>query len=129
VSPVKYELRFYTPEDGILSSHRCESLKSYTLSLCSSFNATDQVSHPCRTTDKMIVFSIIIFTFFDYIPADSRFRADFTFYVNNNRAPLRSSVQSSWLLTRRSCVRFPELPDCLLSSGSGTGSTQPREHK
>jgi hypothetical protein len=25
-------------------------------------------------------------------------------------------------------VRFPELPDVLRSSGSGTGSTQPREY-
>jgi hypothetical protein len=29
VSPVKYELRFYTPEDGILHSHRRENLSSY----------------------------------------------------------------------------------------------------
>jgi hypothetical protein len=29
VSPVKYELGFYIPEDGILHSHRREILKSY----------------------------------------------------------------------------------------------------
>jgi hypothetical protein len=29
VSPVKYELGFYIPEDGILNSHRRENLKSY----------------------------------------------------------------------------------------------------
>jgi hypothetical protein len=29
VSPVKYELGFYIPEDGIFHSHRHESLKSY----------------------------------------------------------------------------------------------------
>jgi hypothetical protein len=29
VSPVKYELGFYIPEDGILHSHRREHLKSY----------------------------------------------------------------------------------------------------
>jgi hypothetical protein len=29
VSPVKYELRFYIPEDDILHSHRRENLKSY----------------------------------------------------------------------------------------------------
>jgi hypothetical protein len=29
VSPVRYELRFYIPEDGILHSHRRENLKSY----------------------------------------------------------------------------------------------------
>jgi hypothetical protein len=29
VSPVKYELGFYIPEDDILHSHRRENLKSY----------------------------------------------------------------------------------------------------
>jgi hypothetical protein len=29
VSPVKYELDFYIPEDGILHSHCRETLKSY----------------------------------------------------------------------------------------------------
>jgi hypothetical protein len=29
VSPVKYELSFYIPEDGVLYSHRLENLKSY----------------------------------------------------------------------------------------------------
>jgi hypothetical protein len=29
MSPVKYELRFYIAEDGILHSHRRENLKSY----------------------------------------------------------------------------------------------------
>jgi hypothetical protein len=33
------------------------------------------------------------------------------------------------LLTQRSWVRFPVLPNFLRSSGSGTGSTQPREDK
>jgi hypothetical protein len=30
VSPVRYELRFYIPEEGILHSHHSENLKSYT---------------------------------------------------------------------------------------------------
>jgi hypothetical protein len=38
-----------------------------------------------------------------------------------------SSGQSFWLQIQRSRVRFPALPDFLRSSGSGTGSTQPRE--
>jgi hypothetical protein len=29
VSPVRYELAFYIPEDGILHSHRGKNLKSY----------------------------------------------------------------------------------------------------
>ena len=40
--------------------------------------------------------------------------------------PLWSSGQSFWLQIQRSRVRFPALPDFLSSSGSGTGSTQPR---
>jgi hypothetical protein len=31
--PVRYELGFYTPEDGILHSHRLENLKSYIVFL------------------------------------------------------------------------------------------------
>jgi hypothetical protein len=31
MSPVKYELGFYIPEDDILHSHRRENLKSYNL--------------------------------------------------------------------------------------------------
>jgi len=41
--------------------------------------------------------------------------------------PLWSSGQSFWLQIQRSRVRFPALPYFLSSSGSGTGSTQPRE--
>jgi hypothetical protein len=41
--------------------------------------------------------------------------------------PLWSSGQSSWLQIQRSRVRFSALLDILSSSGSGTGSTQPRE--
>jgi len=45
----------------------------------------------------------------------------------NLRPPLWSNGQSFWLQIQRSRVRFPALPDFLSSSGSGTGSTQPRE--
>jgi hypothetical protein len=41
--------------------------------------------------------------------------------------PLWSSGQSSWLQGQRSRVLFLALQDFLRSSGSGTGSTQPRE--
>jgi hypothetical protein len=40
---------------------------------------------------------------------------------------LWSSGQSFWLQIQRSRIRFPALPDFLRSSGSGMGSTQPRE--
>jgi hypothetical protein len=39
VSPVKYEMGFYIPDDDILHSHRRESLKSY------------RVLHNFRSTD------------------------------------------------------------------------------
>ena len=47
--------------------------------------------------------------------------------INPLYPPLWSSGQSFWLQIQRSRVRFPALPDFLSSSGSGTGSTQPRE--
>jgi len=50
-----------------------------------------------------------------------------TITVPTNRPPLWSSGQSFWLQIQRSRVRSPALPDFLSSSGSGTGSTQPRE--
>jgi hypothetical protein len=37
VSPVKYELGFYIPEDSIHHSHCCENLKSYTCCIVHSF--------------------------------------------------------------------------------------------
>ena len=51
-------------------------------------------------------------------------RIDMLIYVVG---ALWSSDQSFWLQMQRSRVRFPALPDFLSSSGSGTGSTQPRE--
>jgi hypothetical protein len=55
-----------------------------------------------------------------------RISRQFNFYgVMSAGPPLWSSGQNSWLLTQRSRVRFPSLPDFLSSSGSGTGSTQP----
>jgi hypothetical protein len=41
--------------------------------------------------------------------------------------PLWYSGQSFWLKIQRSRVRLPAVTDFLRSSGSGTGSTQPRE--
>jgi hypothetical protein len=47
------------------------------------------------------------------------------FTVLNSVALVRE--RTIWLQIQRSRVRFPALPDFLSSSGSGTGSTQPRE--
>jgi len=48
-------------------------------------------------------------------------------FSNLVKPPLWSIGQSFWLQIQRSRVRSPGLPDFLSSSGSGTGSTQPRE--
>jgi hypothetical protein len=56
-------------------------------------------------------------------------RACYFFYPEDGGRPLPwSNCQSSWLQIQRSRVRFPALSDFLRSSGSGTGSTHPREY-
>jgi hypothetical protein len=56
-------------------------------------------------------------------------------WVNNIKMDVREigtasvAYWSEFLVTDPEVrVRFPELPDSLRSSGSGRGSTQPREH-
>jgi hypothetical protein len=44
------------------------------------------------------------------------------------RPPLWSNGQSFWLQIQRSRFRFPVQPDFLMSSGFGTGSTQPCDY-
>jgi hypothetical protein len=46
VSPVKYELGYYTPEDDILHSNRRENFKPYKVELLSGCSNTDK-SVPC----------------------------------------------------------------------------------
>jgi hypothetical protein len=49
------------------------TLLSNTLSLCSPLNIREQVSHPYRTTGKIIVLYILMFTFFDKRREDKMF--------------------------------------------------------
>jgi hypothetical protein len=50
-----------------------------------------------------------------------------TTFTAGEGPPLWSSGRSSWLQIQRPRVRFPALLDILRSSGSVTGSTEPRE--
>jgi len=55
------------------------------------------------------------------------YNGNYTLGVVYNGLPVWSSGQSFRLQIQRSRVRSPALPDFLSISGSGTGSTQPRE--
>jgi hypothetical protein len=59
------------------------TLFSNTLSLCSSLNARDQVSHPYRSTGKIIVLYILILALFDSRREDRRFWTESNLYFNN----------------------------------------------
>jgi hypothetical protein len=45
VSPVRYKLGFYIPEDDILHSHCRENLKSYTILILHIYNCDFQTNH------------------------------------------------------------------------------------
>jgi hypothetical protein len=99
------------PEDGILRSHRC-NLKSY------------------KTRHTPILCILLMLEQHQRAWASQHTAiSNFINVYSMLRPPLWSSGQSSWLQTQRSRIRFPALPDFLSSSGSGTGSTQPREDK
>jgi hypothetical protein len=51
-------------------------------------------------------------------------------YPQDKDFPISTGEQAGWAKRNilRSRVRFPALPDFLRGSGSGTGSTQPREY-
>ena len=52
------------------------TLLSNTLSLRSSLNVSDQVSHPYKTTGRIIVLYILMFIFWDSKLVDKRFRTE-----------------------------------------------------
>jgi hypothetical protein len=66
-------IRTDVSEDRIASIFRVHEC---TLSLCSSLNVRDQVSHPYRTTGKIIVLYILICMFFDSRRENERFWAE-----------------------------------------------------
>jgi hypothetical protein len=55
VSPVRYELCLYIPEDGILYSHHCENLKSHKIcALHNFYNDTFSSSGDTASNNRMI---------------------------------------------------------------------------
>jgi hypothetical protein len=54
----------HDPSSSLLGPNILNTLFSKTLSLCSSPNVRDQVSHPYSTTGKITVLCILIFIFF-----------------------------------------------------------------
>jgi hypothetical protein len=79
--------------DQIFSSAPCFQI----LSLCSSLNIRDQVSHPYRTTGKIIVLYILIFMFLDSRREDKVLELLFLHYHTKKRGgnTVKSGVQYS----------------------------------
>jgi hypothetical protein len=63
-------------------------LFSNTLSLCSSLSVRDQVSHPYKTTGKIIVLYTPIFVFLDSSLEDKRFCTDASFLCDRTAVSL-----------------------------------------
>jgi hypothetical protein len=137
VSPVRYELGFHITEDGILHSHRRENLKSHRKK-CVGMKTADvirsaNVFNTIQSSGDSNGFSYILNEISTLSGVNSSLdqmsvrtmRELIT--VNHFDLKLWSSGQRSWLQTLRSRVRLPALTDFPSSSGSGTGSTQPRE--
>jgi hypothetical protein len=62
VSPVRYELGFYIPEDGILHSHRRENFKSYTAKTVNRISGCLQGIGMFCLSDNMLIRSLSVLT-------------------------------------------------------------------
>ena len=108
--------------DFIIHALLGEQYRSLSSSLCSFLHSL--------ATSSLLGPNILLNTLFSNIlslRSSHSVSEKFRFHIKQQGPPLWSSGQSFWLQIQRSRVRFPALPDFLSSSGSGTGSTQPRE--
>jgi hypothetical protein len=63
----------HPPNFLLLGPHIFSITLFYTLNICSSLQACDQVSHPYKTTGKIIVLYILNFMFVDSSHKDKKF--------------------------------------------------------
>ena len=68
-----YSVLHSTVTSSLLGPYVLGNLFSATVSLCSSLIVNYQVSHPCKTTGKIIVLCILIFVFLDSPVEDQSF--------------------------------------------------------
>jgi hypothetical protein len=66
------EYKYEAPHYAVFSNISLRTLFSNTLSMCTSLNVRDQVSHPYRTTGKIIILYILIFMFLGSRGEDKR---------------------------------------------------------
>jgi hypothetical protein len=119
------------PVIGPLILSECRGWRKYRNSAIQAVTLNVPPPVPFRVDVYIMLISVVVW---GTVLQAARFRVRvlmrwiFVFNLPNlSRPPLWSTGQRSWLHAQRTRVRFPALPDFLRSSGSGTGSTQPRE--
>jgi hypothetical protein len=91
------------------------TLFSNSPSLCSSLNVRDQVTHPYRTTGKIIVSYILIFKFFDSNREDRRFRTEFWKLLNTSFATTSFRVHA-WSMKETVCKYKGHIQICWMTN-------------
>jgi hypothetical protein len=82
VSPMKYELGFYIPEDDILHSHRRETLKSYIDNNCQSMLLYTIFYHPDTKYSELVCISFHRRNMYVSDTAEFDFRAVSCYYAH-----------------------------------------------
>jgi hypothetical protein len=120
--PIEWDndINFYILQQIIIKKRQSDSIRSFIQTYTSVTTASRHLQKYSRKKKQINI---------NNNSEDSRCLVTDGFWTCDDWPPLWSSGQSSWLQTLRSRIRFPALRDFLSSTESGTGSTQPREHK